>query len=187
MCGVLCVGWLRVFWSTTNRIRLPKNKQPSHISPSPSHTAQSTTTQRFHCACNLSQTYLQKPCCSQLRSPKTNWSSSDKITVEVGNCSTLREVITRPQATKIKMDFTLLHKKLLPNWSAWTVTKSLSSASSLDSIQQSFSKLEKKTKMRVLLALLNFDSKTKSECLSSMNELLRLATDEEKNGKVRLF
>ena len=87
---------------------------------------------------------------------------------------------------KIIMDFTLLHKKLLPNWSAWTVTKSLSSVSSLDSIQQSFSKLEKKTKMRVLLALLNFDSKTKSECSSSMNELLRLAADEEKNGKVWL-
>lgn len=136
----------------------------------------------------LSHTYLQKPCCSQLRSPRANWSSSsDEIFVGDGNCPTIREVITRPQAIKIKMDFTLLHKKLLPNWSAWTVTKSLSSASSLDSIQQSFSKLEKKTKMRILLALLNFDSKTKSECLSSMNELLRLATDEEKNGKVRLF
>ena len=158
-------------------------KTSNHLtSPSPSLI---DLIQRFHCGCNLSQTYLRKLCCSQLRSPETNWSSSDKITVEVGNCSTLREVITR-QATKIKMDFTLLHKKLLPNWSAWTVTKSLSSASSLDSIQQSFSKLEKKTKMRVLLALLNFDSKTKSECLSSMNELLRLATDEEKNGKVRL-
>jgi hypothetical protein len=82
------------------------------------------------------------------------------------------------------MDLTLLHKKLLSNWSAWTVSKSLSTNASLEMTLQSFNKLEKKTKMRVLLSLLNFDPKVKTDCQSSINELLRLATDEEKNGKV---
>jgi hypothetical protein len=82
------------------------------------------------------------------------------------------------------MDLTLLHKKLLSNWSAWTVSKSLSTNASLEMTLQSFNKLEKKTKMRILLSLLNFDPKVKTDCQSSINELLRLATDEEKNGKV---
>ena len=84
------------------------------------------------------------------------------------------------------MDLTLLHKKLLSNWSAWTVSKSLSTNASLEMTLQSFDKLEKKTKMRVLLSLLNFDPKVKVDCQSSINELLRFATDEEKNGKVLL-
>ena len=82
------------------------------------------------------------------------------------------------------MDLTLLHKKLLSNWSAWTVSKSLSTSENIDAINQNFNKLEKKIKMRVLLSLLNFDPKTKADCSSSIKELLRLATDEEKNGKV---
>ena len=83
------------------------------------------------------------------------------------------------------MDLSLLHKKLLSNWSAWTVSKSLSTNASLEMTLKSFNKLEKKTKMRVLLSLLNFDPKVKTDCQSSINELLRLATDEEKNGKVQ--
>lgn len=83
------------------------------------------------------------------------------------------------------MDLSLLHKKLLPNWSAWTVSKSLSTSESIDAITVNFDKLEKKIKMRVLLSLLNLDPKVKADCSSSIKELLRLATDEEKNGKVR--
>lgn len=85
------------------------------------------------------------------------------------------------------MDVNLLHKKLLPNWSAGTVSKSLSTQASLNVIQLSFDKLEMKIKMRVLLSLLNFDAKTKADCLTSIRELLRLAADESKHGKVRRF
>ena len=82
------------------------------------------------------------------------------------------------------MDLTLLHKKLLPNWSAGSVSKSISTAASLNAIQLSFDKLESKIKMRVLLSLLNFDNKTKAECIGPIKELIRLAADESKSGKV---
>ena len=82
------------------------------------------------------------------------------------------------------MDLTLLHKKLQPNWSAGTVSKSLSTQASLNSIQLSFDKLEMKIKMRVLLSLLNFDVKSKADCMTSIRELLKLAADESKHGKV---
>mmetsp|Transcript_7864 Transcript_7864/g.7927 ORF Transcript_7864/g.7927 Transcript_7864/m.7927 type:complete len:501 (-) Transcript_7864:10-1512(-) len=80
------------------------------------------------------------------------------------------------------MDLPSLHKKLLPNWSAGTVSKLLSSTSNLDVVKNGFNKLEKKTQMRVLLSLLNFDSRSRSDQLGSIQSLLEYAS-EDKNGK----
>ena len=82
------------------------------------------------------------------------------------------------------MDLSLLHKKLLLNWSAGTVSKSISTPLSLNSIQHGFDKLESKIKMRVLMSLLNFDPKTKADCIAPIKELIRLAADDTKSGKV---
>ena len=83
------------------------------------------------------------------------------------------------------MDVPSLHKKLLPNWSAGTVSKSLATPASLETIQNGFEKLEMKTKMRVLLSLLNFDSKSKGECIGPIRELLRHSADKGNSGEVR--
>lgn len=79
------------------------------------------------------------------------------------------------------MDFSSLHKKLLPNWSAGTVSKLLSSSSHLDQVKSGFNKLEKKAQMRVLLSLLNFDSRSRTDQLGSIKALLKYAS-EDKNG-----
>lgn len=81
------------------------------------------------------------------------------------------------------MDLTLLHKKLLPNWSAGTVSKSLSTTTALESIKNSWDKFERKAKMRILLSILNFDNKIKSDCVKAIKGLLE-CVKREKNEKV---
>jgi hypothetical protein len=51
------------------------------------------------------------------------------------------------------MDVTLLLKKLQASWSAGTISKSISTPTSIDEIRHNFDKFDKKTKMRISVLL----------------------------------
>ena len=85
------------------------------------------------------------------------------------------------------MDITLLHKKLQAAWSAGTITKSISTPTSIDEIRHNFDKFDKKTKMRIILSMIAMDVRAKQECAIAINRLLELAAQETKTDIVSVL
>ena len=71
-----------------------------------------------------------------------------------------------------------LNRKLQSNWSAWTATSSFSNPQFISEVRNIFSQLEKKVKLRVLIALLGLDQIAKSQCAAEIKKLLKAGSDD---------
>jgi hypothetical protein len=85
---------------------------------------------------------------------------------------------------QLNPELTVLHKKLLANWSAWTATRSMSSSTFIDEVRINFHKFDKKIKKRILLSLLSVDQTKLRECENSIIKLLELAGQDESSDQV---
>ena len=82
------------------------------------------------------------------------------------------------------MDITLLHKKLTNPWTAGLISKSIASTATLEELTALISteKLERKIKLRILLALLNFEAKDLKICSNAIEKLLQSISVSAKSG-----